>query len=206
MNRSLVLLTMGFVLSVMLISTVSGSTSVNQTSFFACNGGNWNQASNSGNLQINVCTPVTNYNYGGNQPSVQFAVYYNQASVASGGCSLGPCSNPTAVGVQNNSYLILRFYPGYSFNGGSGAQIIEPDSHGNAQQIWLPFNQNSQNFLNFQNYYNYPNALSCNPYFQFCFAQSNNYCNNFNSQSCPAMIFRIQATPITINVFFNQPY
>jgi len=60
--------------------------------------------------------------------------------------------------------------------------------------------------LNYQNYWNYPGALSCNPYFQFCFAQSNNYCNSYNSQSCPAMIFRVQATPITINVFFNQPY
>src|SRR5208282_6600787 len=115
MNRSLVLLTMGFVLSIMLISTVSGSTSVNQTSIFSCNQDKWNQASESGNLQINVCTPVvvgdTKYGYGNNEPSVQYAVYYNQATVASGTCSLGPCSNPTAVGVEN-SYLILRFYPG----------------------------------------------------------------------------------------------
>ena len=205
MSRAIVLLTIGFVLSVMLISTVGASTSVSQTNFFACNQGNWNQASGSGNLQINVCTPYTGYNYyGSNQPSVQYAVYYNQQSVVSGGCSLGPCSNPTAVGVLYDSYLILRFYPGYSWNG--GAQIIEPDSHGNIQQIWLPFNQNSQNYLNYQNYWNYPNALSCNPYFQFCFAQSNNYCSSYNSQNCPALIFRVQATPITINVFFNQPY
>jgi len=187
MNRSLVLLTMEFVLSLMLISAVSGSTSVAQTNFFTCNQGNWNQASNSGNLQINVCTPYTSYNYGSSQ-SVQYAVYYNQVSVVSGGCSLGPCSNPTAVGIQNNSYLVLRFYPSYIY----GMQIIEPDSKGNAQQVWLQYNGG------------YPGYQTCNPYFQFCFAQNQSYCSGY--QGCSAVVFRIETTPITINVFFNRPY
>ncbi len=189
MNRSVVLLTIGFLLSLTLISTVSGSTSVRQanfSNFYLCNQGQWNQASNSGNLQINVCNKVN----GSNPGWVQYEINYGGASVVSGGCAPGPCSNPTEAGVQNNSYLILRFYPSNIY----GIQVIESDSQGNAQQVWLPY-QNG--------YQNYQTALSCNPYFQFCYAQNQTYCNN--SQGCSAVMFRIEATPITINVFFSAP-
>ena len=189
MNRSLVFLTMGFVLSIMLISTVSGSTSISQTSTFSCRGGG--QASNSGDLQINVCTPVvvgdTNYGYGNDQ-SVLYALYYNQASVASGTCKqVGACS--TVSGVEENSNLVLRFNPGDIY----GMQIIGPDGNGNIQRAWLPYNGG------------YPGYQTCNPNpdVQFCFAQNQSDC--YNPQSCSAVVFRIEATPITINVFFNQP-
>ena len=196
MNRSLVILTMGFVLSLMLLSSVSGSTSVNQADILSCNG-HWYQATTSGNLQINVCTPVTagdtNYSYGNDQ-SVQYSVSYNQASVASGVCgNLGPCSsayNPTVAGVEKNSYLLLRFYPGDIY----GMQIIGPDGNGNVQRAWLPYNGG------------YPGYQTCNPNpdVQFCFAQNYSYCSNA-PQGCSAVVLRIEATPITINVFFNQP-
>jgi len=185
MNRPLVLLTMGFALSLMLLATVNGSTSVQQ-SFFLCNQGDWNQARNSGDVQINVCTGA-NGNQGGN---VRFEIKYNGASIASGGCNIGPCSNPTVGGVEDSSYIILRFSPSYI----SGIQVIEPDSNGNAQQVWVPYQNSYQ--------------TNCNPAYQFCYtSQSQSYYGNCQSYSCSAVVFRIAATPITINVFFTpSPY
>ena len=184
MNRPLALLTAGFILSLMLLSTVSGSTSIRQN-FYLCNHGDWYTATNSGQMQINICSKD-----GSGQGSVQYAIRYNGATVASGGCNGGPCSNPTVGGVNANSYLILRFYPSYI----SGIQVIQPDSKGNAQHVWVPYNQN-----------NYQNTLNCNPDYQFCYTQSQGDCTY--SQSCSAVIFRIAATPITINVFFSlSPY
>ena len=185
MNRPLVLLATGFALSLMLLATVSGSTLVNQNPLL-CNQGNWNQASNPGNVQINVCTGAN----GSQQGNVQFQIRYNGAYVASGGCNIGPCSNPTASGISDDSYIILRFSPSYI----SGIQIIEPDSNGNLQQLWVPY---QSSYL-----------ASCDPYSQFCFTpQSQSYCGNFQSDGCSAVVFRIAATPITINVFFTlSPY
>ena len=185
MNKPLVLLTMGFALSLMLLATVSGSTSVMQN-FFLCNQGNWNQARNSGDVQINVCTGAN----GSQQGNVQFEIKSNGTSIASGGCNIGPCSNPTVTGIQDDSYIILRFSPSYI----SGIQVIEPDSSGNVQQVWVP--------------YGYSYQTDCNPYYQFCYTpQSQSYCGNFQSYGCSAVAFRIVATPITINVFFTlSPY
>jgi len=181
MNRPLVFLTMSLALSLMLFANVNGSTYVKQ-GFFLCNQGNWNQASNPGDLQINVCTA------NGNQGNVVFDVRLNGLSVASGGCNFGPCSDPTAVGVQDDSYLILRFSPSYIY----GMQVMEPDSTGSLQQVWVPYQSGYQ--------------ASCNPYSQFCFtSQSQNNCGNYQSNSCSAVIFRIVTTPITINIFFSQP-
>lgn len=180
MNRPLVVLTIGFALSLMLLSTVSGSTSIGQN-FYLCNQGDWYHATNSGQVQINVCSKD-----GSGQGSVQYVIKYNDATVGSGGCNGGPCSNPTIGGVNANSYLILRFYPSYI----SGIQVIEPDSNGNVQQVWVPYNQN-----------NYQNILNCNPDYQFCYITSQSYCTS--AQSCSAVIFRIAATPITVNVFFS---
>ena len=172
---------MGFALSLMLLATVSGSTSVMQ-SFFLCDQGVGNQARNSGDVQINVC-PGAN----GSQPgNVRFEIQSNGASIASGGCNIGPCSNPTAAGIEDNSYIILRFSPSYI----SGIQVIEPDSNGNIQQVWVPYQYNYQ--------------TTCNPYYQFCYtSQSQSYCGNFQSNGCSAVVFRIASTPITINVFFT---
>jgi hypothetical protein len=154
----------------MLLATVSGSTSVMQN-FLLCNQGNWSQASNSGDVQINVCTTPSG-NQGGN---VQFEIRTNGATIASGGCNIGPCSNPTVGGIENDSYITLRFSPSYI----SGIQVIEPDGNGNIQQVWVPY----------QSY-----QTNCNPYYQFCYGYS-------------AVVFRIVATPITINVFFTlSPY
>jgi len=185
MNRSLVLLTMGFALSLMLLANVSGSTVVYQN-FIFCNQGNWNQASSSGDVQINVCTGSSG-SQGGN---VRFEIRSNGASVASGGCNLGPCSNPTAGGISDNSYVILRFSPSSI----SGIQVFEPDSNGNIQQVWVPYQSSYQ--------------TNCDPYYQFCYTQqSQSYCGNFQSNSCSALDFRIVSTPITINVFFtSSPY
>jgi hypothetical protein len=184
MNRALVLLATAFALSLMLLANVSGSTSVNQ-SFFFCNQGNWNQASSSGDVQINVCTGA-NGSQGGN---VQYEIRTNGANIASGGCNGGPCSNPTAGGIEDNSYIILRFSPSSI----SGIQVIEPDSNGNTQQVWVPYQSSYQ--------------TNCNPYYQFCYTpQSQSYCGNFQSNGCSAVAFRIVATPITINVFFTSPY
>src|SRR5208337_4812291 len=174
MNRPLVFLTMGFVLSLMLLSTVNGSTSVMQ-GFQLCNQGVWNTATTSGQVQINICTQS-----GGGQGSVQYLINDNGATVAYGGCNGGPCSYPTISGVNANSYLILHFYPNYI----SGIQVIEPDNYGIVRQVWVP--------------YNYQSTL-CNPFYQICYTQSS-YCT---SQSCSAVIFRIVATPITVNVFFS---
>jgi hypothetical protein len=179
MNRPIVLLTMGFILSLMLLSTVNGSTAVDQ-GFFMCALMS-NRAGNSGDVQINLC------GNGYNQGSVEFEIRYNFVTVATGGCNGGPCSHPTASGIGANSFLILRFYPGYI----SGLQVIEPDSNGNIQHIWVP--------------YNYQSATNCNPYYQFCFTQNwNNW--NYCSSSCSAVIFRIAATPITVNVLFSGYY
>ena len=185
MNRPLTLLTVGFALSLMLLTAVSASTS-NMQNFFLCNQGIWNQASNSGNVQINVCTGA-NGNQGGN---VQFLIQYNGATVAAGGCNSGPCSNPTVSGVQDDSYIVLRFSPGYI----SGIQVIEPDSNGNTQHVWIPYQYSSQ--------------INCNSYYQFCYSPQNQvYCGNYQSNSCSAVVFRIATTPITINVYFtNSPY
>jgi hypothetical protein len=184
MNRALVLLTMGFALSLMLMAAVSGSTSVNQ-SFFFCNQGNWYQASGSGDVQINVCTGA----YGSQGGNVQFQIKTNGVSVASGGCNPGPCSNPTAYGIEDSSYIILRFSPSSI----SGMQVMEPDSSGIIQQVWVPYQTSYQ--------------TNCDPYYQFCYTpQSQSYCGNFQSNSCSAVAFRIVTTPITINVFFTSPY
>jgi hypothetical protein len=184
MNRSLVLLATGFALSLMLLASVSGSASVNQN-FFLCNQGIWSQAANPGDVQINVCTGASG-NQGG---SVQYQITYNGASIASGGCNMGPCSSPTTGGIQDNSYAILRFSPSYI----SGIQVIEPDSSGVAQQVWVPYQSASQGY--------------CDPFSQFCYtSQSQSYCGNFQSNGCSAVVFRIVATPITINVFFTSPY
>ena len=178
MNRHLVLLTMGFALSLMLLASVSASTSVSQN-FFLCNQGIWNQASDSGNVQINVCTGAN----GSQQGNVQYQILDNGVSIASGGCNIGPCSDPTAAGIEDSSYIILRFSPSYI----SGMQVIEP----NAQQVWVPYQSSYQ-----------PN---CNPYSQFCFTQqSQNYCGVYQSNSCSAVVFRITTTPITINIFFTS--
>jgi hypothetical protein len=185
MNRPLVFLMMGFVFSLMLLSTVSGSTSVNQY-FFLCNNFDWTYAHDPGQVQINVCNNGYGYGYGSNQESVKYEIKYEGTSIVSGGCNGGPCSNPTIANVNTNSYLILRFYPSYI----SGIQVIEPDGYGHAQPIWVPYNQ-----------LYYQNGLNCNPYYQFCFTQSQWSCSY--SQSCSAVIFRIAATPITVNVFFS---
>jgi hypothetical protein len=183
MNRSLVLLTTGFALSLMLLATVSGSVSVQQN-FFLCDQGVWNQASNSGDVQINVCTGAN----GSQQGNVVYQIKYGNAFVAGGGCNSGPCSDPTVGGVADDSYIILRFSPSSI----SGMQVIEPDSSGVAQQVWVPFQYSYQAY--------------CDPYSQFCFtSQSQSYCGNFQSNSCSAVIFRIVTTPITINVFFTSP-
>jgi hypothetical protein len=168
----------------MLLATVSGSTSVKPLNFFLCNQGNWNQARNSGDVQINVCTGANG------QGNVQFEIKYNGGSIASGGCNIGPCSSPTVGGIEDNSYIILRFSPSYI----SGIQVIEPDSNGNAQQVWGPYQNSYQ--------------ANCNPDYQFCYtSQSQSYCGNFQSYGCSAVVFRIAATPITINVFFTlSPY
>ena len=183
MNRSLVLLTMGFALSLMLLATVSGSTSIQQN-FFLCNQGVWNQATNSGDLQINVCTGIN----GNQRGNVVYQIKYGNTFVAQGGCNPGPCSDPTESGVADGSYIILRFSPSYF----SGMQVIEPDSQGNVQQVWVPYQSSSQ--------------AGCDPYSQFCFtSQSQSYCGNYQSNSCSAVIFRIAATPLTINVFLTLP-
>jgi len=184
MNRSLVLLTMGFALSLMLLATVSGSTSVQQN-FFLCNQGVWNQASSPGELQINVCTGT---NWTSQQGNVVYQIKVGNEIVAQGGCNPGPCSDPTESGVADGSYIILRFSPSYI----SGMQVMEPDSQGNIQQVWVPYQSSSQ--------------AGCNPYFQFCFTtQSQSYCGDYQSNSCSAVIFRIDTTPITINVFVTLP-
>jgi hypothetical protein len=176
---------MGFALSLMLLASVSGSISVRQN-FFYCNQGVWNLATSSGNVQVNVCTGAN----GSQQGNVRFEIRYNGASVASGGCNIGPCSNPTASGISNDSYIILRFSPSYI----SGIQVFEPDFNGNLQQVWVPYQSSSQ--------------ANCNPYYEFCYTpQSQSYCGNFQSPSCSAVVFRIVTTPITINVFFTlSPY
>ena len=171
---------MGFVLSLMLFSTVSGSTSMQPG--FLCNRGDWRHAGDSGQVQINVCSNAN----GSVQGSVQYEIKYNYAIIASGGCNGGPCSNPTIGGISDNSYLLLRFYPSYI----SGIQVMELDSNGNPCTVWIPYDQIS-----------YQNPLNCNPYYQFCFTQNQNYCGY--SQSCSAVIFRIASTPITVNVFFS---
>jgi hypothetical protein len=184
MNRPLVLLTVGFALSLMLLGTVSASTNVMQN-FFLCNQGEWNQASSSGNVQINVCTGAN----GSQQGSVVYEIKSDGASVASGGCNFGPCSNPTASGIANNSYIILRFSPSSI----SGIQVIEPDTSGTLHQAWVPYQYSSQ--------------LNCDPDYEFCYTpQSQSYCGNFQSNGCSAVVFRIVATPITINVYFTLPY
>ena len=184
MNRYLLLLTTGLALSLMLMANVSGATSVNQ-SFLSCNQGSWNQAANPGDLQINVCTGTN----GSGQGSVTYQIRYNGADVASGGCTSGPCSNPTAGGISAGSYIVLRFSPSSI----SGMQILEPDSSGNLQQVWVTYQYNYQ--------------VNCDPNSQFCFTpQSQSYCGNFQSNSCSAVLFRIAATPITINVYFTSPY
>ena len=184
MNKPLALLTMGFAISLLLIVAVSGSTTVEQ-SFFLCNLGNWNQAHTPGEVQINVCTGAD----GNRQGNVQFEIRTNGASTASGGCNPGPCSNPTAYGIEDDSYIILRFSPASI----SGIQVIEPDSNGNTQQVWAPYQNNYQ--------------TNCDPTYQFCYTpQGQSYCGNFQSNSCSAVAFRIATTPITINVFFTSPY
>jgi len=183
MNRPVVLLTMGFALSLMLLATVNASTSVQQN-FFLCNQGNWNQASNSGVVQINVCTGAG----GSQQGNVRFDIKYNNAIIASGGCNIGPCSNPTMGGVSADSYIILRFSPSTI----AGIQVYEPDSNGITQQVWVPYQSVS--------------LSSCDPYYQFCYtSQSQSYCGNYQSNGCSAVIFRVVATPITINVYFTLP-
>ena len=185
MNRPLALLTMVFMLSLLPLGSVSASTSVRQ-SFFTCNNGLWNLATNSGDVQINVCSGAS----GSQQGNVRFEIKYNGASVAAGGCNFGPCSNPTIGGVSDDSYIILRFSPSSI----SGIQVIEPDSTGNPQQVWVP--------------YQYGSPANCDPYYQFCFtSQSQSYCGNFQSNGCSAEVFRIINTPITINVYFtSSPY
>jgi hypothetical protein len=184
MKKALALLTTGVALALMLLAAVSGSTHVTQN-FFLCNQGVWNQASNPGNVQINVCTGANGGQGGGN---VQYEIKSNNSIVASGGCNIGPCSNPTVSGIANNSYIILRFSPSTI----SGIQVIEPDTNGNLQQVWVPYQYSSQ--------------LNCNPDYQFCFAPpSQSYCGNFQSNDCSAVVFTIVDTPITINVFFSLP-
>jgi hypothetical protein len=184
MTRSLVLVSMAIVVSLMLVATVNGSTSVKQN-FYACNQGEWNRAVNEGDVQINICTTSNGYSSGG-QGTVQYQIRYDGASVASGGCNIGPCSNPTVVGINPGSYMIMQFYPSYV----SSLQVIEPDNSGSIQTVWVPLGQ-----------YNYQNYLNCNPYFQFCYSQNQNYCSY--SSSCSLVTFRIAATPITINVYFS---
>jgi hypothetical protein len=184
MHKPIVLLTIVVALSLMLLGTASGSTYVRQN-FFLCDQGQWNQASNSGDVQINVCTGAG----GSQQGNVHYEIKSNGASVASGGCNYGPCSSPTAGGIADNSYIILRFSPGYF----SGLQVIEPDNTGALQQVWVP--------------YQYTSQVYCDPTYQFCFSQqSQSYCANFQSNSCSAVVFRIVTTPVTINVYFTQPY
>jgi hypothetical protein len=180
MNRSLVLLTMGLALSLTLLSTVNSSAAV-ADNFYLCNQGDWYHARGSGQVQINICSKD-----GSGQGSVQYAIKHNDATIASGGCNGGPCSNPTAGGVSADSYMILRFYPSSI----AGIQVIELDSEGNARQVWVPYNQNY-----------YQSNLNCNPYYQYCFTQTQSYCTY--SQSCSAVIFRIATTPITVNIFFS---
>jgi len=175
MNRSLVLITIGFALSLMLLATVNGLTYVRQN--FSCNQGNWDRASNSGDIEINVCTGANAQAW-----NVQYDIKYNGGSVASGGCNLGPCSDPTAGGISNNSYITLRFWPGTI----SGIQVFEPDSNGNVQQVWVP--------------YSYSYQAYCNPDNQFCFTPSS------QSNDASTVAFTIINTPITINVFFTPPY
>ena len=176
MKRPLALLTMGFVLSLMLLSTVTGSTSVRQ-GFYLCNLGDWNRASDAGEVQINVCSN----GYGSSQTFVQYAIKYGSLTIAAGGCNGGPCSNPTAVGVNDNAYLVLRFYPSYI----SGLQVIMSGSNGHAQWVWVPYNQN--------------NYQDCNPYYDFCYSGP----SSCGYQSCSAVVFRIPCTPLTVNVFFS---
>ena len=187
MNRSLVLLSMALVVSLMMVVSVNGSTSVKQN-FISCNGGEWNRAFNNGDVQINICTNSNGYsNSNGGQGTVNYQIRYNGTSVASGGCNLGPCSNPTVVGISPGSYMIMQFYPSYV----SAMQVIEPDSSGTIQAVWVPLGSG----------YNYQNYINCNPYYQFCYSQNQNYCSY--STSCSIMTFRISATPITINVYFS---
>lgn len=167
----------------MLMATVSGSAYAQQN-FFLCNQGVWNQASSPGEMQINVCTGAN----GGQQGNVLYEIKTNGASVASGGCNFGPCSNPTAGGIADNSYIILRFSPGTI----AGLQVMEPDSNGNLQQVWVP--------------YQYGSLASCDPDYQFCFTQqSQSYCGYYQSNDCSALVFTIINTPITINVYFTLP-
>jgi len=181
MNRLLVPLTIGVVLSLMLSATANASTPV---SFFACNQGIWNQATGTGNLQINICTGSN----GGQQGNVVYQIMFNGASVASGGCNIGPCSDPTEGAIQDNSFIILRFSPSSLY----GLQVIQLDSAGNPQLTWVPYQSSSQ--------------ANCNPYSQFCFSQqSQSYCGAYQSNSCSVAVFRIASTPITINVFFTSP-
>jgi len=183
MNRPLALLTLGVVLSLTLLSYVNGSISVDQN-FNLCSLGN--RAGSPGQVQINVCN---NYYYGNGQGPLQYEIKSsNYESYASGGCNGGRCSYPTVVGVSPNSYLILRYSPNYI----SGLQIIEPDSNGNTQLVWVPYNQ-----IN-----NYQYNLNCNPYYQVCFSQGWNGWNNCGYGQCSAVIVRIAATPFTVNVFF----
>jgi hypothetical protein len=186
MNKLLGTLTLGFLLSLTLISTVNGSTSIEQN-FALCNLGNWNRASNPGDVQINICNAYTTW-----QASVQYEIKARDfaTSVASGGCNGGPCSNPTVGGISPGSYLILRIYPSYI----SGLQVFEPDHYGHMQQAWFPYSQ-----------FSYQNLLNCNPYYQVCYSPSQ-YCYNSLGTSCSVLIFRIAATPFTANVFFSLPY
>lgn len=184
MKRPFVFLTTSLALSLVLLASVSGSTYVRQN-FFSCNQGVWNQASNPGYVQINVCTGAN----GNQQGNVRYEIRSNGASVASGGCNIGPCSNPTAGGIANNSYITLRFSPGTI----SGIEVIEPDMNGNLRQVWVP--------------YHYSSLANCDPDYEFCFTQqSQSYCGNFQSNDCSAVVFTIVSTPITINVFFTLPY
>ena len=181
MNRSFVFLTVGFALSLMVLATVSGSTYVRQD--FLCQS-NWTQASNAGDVQINICTGAN----GSHQGNVEYEIGYNGVSVASGGCNFGPCSDPTVGGIANGSSITLHFSPGTI----SGIQVMEPDTEGNTQQVWVP--------------YQYASQANCDPSNQFCFTpQSQNYCGNFQSNDCSAVTFTIINTPITINVFFTLP-
>jgi hypothetical protein len=149
-----------------------------------CNQGVWNQASAPGDVQINVCTGVS----GSQQGNVRYEIKSSGASVASGGCNIGPCSDPTAGGIADNSYIILRFSPGTV----SGIQVIEPDSSGSLRQVWVPYQYTSQAY--------------CNPDYQFCYTPtSQSYCGNFQSNSCSAVVFTIVNTPITVNVYFTLP-
>ena len=190
LNRLLALLTTGILLSLALMVTVNASSPSPLYYNGLCNLGTWYPAAGPGQVQINIC----NNSWNSNQGSVQYEIRssdYSQ-SLFFGGCNTGPCSKPTATGINPGSYLILRFTQNYV----TGIQIFEPDVNGNIQQAWFPYNQFSYNQYGWGGY---PN---CNPYYQVCYGQSSNsyYCPN---SSCSALIFRIAATPFTINLFYN---